>query len=294
MVLPLFFDVAPFSTDLLLCKPRYIYFQVYFHFNYFGSNVFKMSTDFQPREWHHLCWSIDTKTGLNRIFLNGNLSIEGISNYTKTSLPGTPTDAKQFLLLGQEPDDFKGQFDNKQLLRGKLSQLNIWSRNLDGSDVEAMAKCQLDSSTFAGDIVTWSQESFTTNGLKIEQLETENFCSNTKNIIFFPGRRTRSNAEELCGAQGGWVVAPESKEENQLVLDTYLKHKEECIQSNTEVIGWLGSSFYKDRHFSTKFFQARKEVLYNNYMKGYHLSIYYHYFKLSNIHGCPITMAAIL
>lgn len=150
---------------------------------------------------------MDTQTGSNRMYANGDMVNQAIVNKTKIKYPGFPKYEKQFLVIGQFPRKFKGGFQKNWLLKGKLSQLNWWSYMLNDSSICDMASCK---PYLKGDIIPWEQEQFTTNGLRIEQLDSELFCGRTKNLFFFPGKRTRKSAEHLCGAHGGSVVSPES------------------------------------------------------------------------------------
>ena len=63
-------------------------------------------------------------TGSNVFYFNGLRIGEGFfiqPGTTKKGVPGFPDIKKQFLVLGQEPDLFKGGYDALQSFQGKIS-----------------------------------------------------------------------------------------------------------------------------------------------------------------------------
>ena len=226
----------------------------------------KPSIKFQHRAWNHICWSLDTKTGNNIIYNNGQIVSQAIVETTRTPIPGSPKHTKQFLILGQEPDKFLGGFDENQLLVGKLSRFNWWSKVLNSSTVDKMANCNLN---IEGNVVAWKKESFKTNGgLRVYDLNPNEFCDISPRLFFFSGRRSRISAENLCGAHGGWVVTPKSAKENENILKIYSENEQECGTENRKTLGWIGVSHFKSKYFVTKFFKAVKDLVYLNYMVG--------------------------
>ena len=223
------------------------------------------SVKFKHRSWNHICWSLNTTTGYNRMHVNAQVVSQGFVNHTKIKFPGYPKYKKQFLVIGQFPRIYKGGFDNKKSLKGKISQFNWWSRVLNDSIIENMAECK---KRLKGDIISWDRKSFTTNGLQIELQKSDVFCDSKKKLFFFPGKRTRKSAEFLCGAHGGSVVTPESKQENEKVLQMYFENRQDCTQENTDVLGWIGTSYYNSNLLKTKFYKVMKEISYQNYFNG--------------------------
>ena len=197
--------------------------------------------------------------------VNAQVVSQGFVNHTKIKFPGYPKYKKQFLVIGQFPRIYKGGFDNKKSLKGKISQFNWWSRVLNDSIIENMAECK---KRLKGDIISWDRKSFTTNGLQIELQKSDVFCDSKKKLFFFPGKRTRKSAEFLCGAHGGSVVTPESKQENEKVLQMYFENRQDCTQENTDVLGWIGTSYYNSNLLKTKFYKVVKEISYQNYFNG--------------------------
>ena len=48
---------------------------------------------------------------------------QAIVNHTRIPFQGGKKVSSQFLILGQEPDEFLGGFDKEQVLKGKISQV---------------------------------------------------------------------------------------------------------------------------------------------------------------------------
>ena len=95
------------------------------------------------------------------MYVDGEIDSQGIVNHTQIQLPGYPKYEKQFLVIGQEPDEFKGGFYEKQLLQGKVSQFNWWSYLLNISMITSLADCE---QSLKGDVIPWKRESFMTMG----------------------------------------------------------------------------------------------------------------------------------
>lgn len=57
-------------------------------------------------------------------------------------------------------------------------------------------------------------------------------------------------------------------EENEEVLQMYTEHKQECFQDKTEILGWIGVSYYKSGLFISKFYKEIKKISYHNYPDG--------------------------
>lgn len=171
-------------------------------------------------------------------------------------------------MFGQEPDEFKGGYIKEQVFQGKISQFNWWDSALNASIIAAMANCQ--NGDFKGNIVSWSKENFQLEGgLVFREANSQEFCSKEEKWLFFPGRRTRRDAERLCGAHGGWVVVPKNQEENQKVLDMYKENEETCKMpdSDLDMVGWVGTVLVNGSVFVSQFDKLIFNASFTNVIK---------------------------
>ena len=87
--------------------------------------------------------------------------------------------------------------------------------------------------------------------------------------IFFPGRRTRDYAEDLCGAHGGWVVVPRSQQENKEVQDMYNINADQCRipGSDIDMVGWLGIVSIETKMYISQYGNILYNASYTNISK---------------------------
>ncbi|CAG02244.1 unnamed protein product, partial [Tetraodon nigroviridis] len=68
----------------------------------------------------HLCFSWDSKTGAANVFMNGKKSVTKIYKKGHIIRPGGR------VILGQDPDSFLGDFEEKQSFVGEIYDVNMW------------------------------------------------------------------------------------------------------------------------------------------------------------------------
>ena len=88
---------------------------------------------YKHRSWNHICWVANFKSNEHTLFYNGKkIGTKKLDNVLSTqSFQGYPEQNKQFLVLGQEPDEYMGGFNRDQTFEGKISQLNWWDYQLE-------------------------------------------------------------------------------------------------------------------------------------------------------------------
>ena len=82
-------------------------------------NEVEFSVKYRQRSWNHICWTFDGEIGQASFYFNDHEPQKAIVS-VKYQLYGAP---KQFLAFGQEPDKFKGGYDQYQLFKGKYPGL---------------------------------------------------------------------------------------------------------------------------------------------------------------------------
>ena len=56
---------------------------------------------------------------------------------------GTDDSNQSAFIIGQEPDQIRGQYELDQLFNGDIAELNIWNMVLDNKIILDMAKCNI-------------------------------------------------------------------------------------------------------------------------------------------------------
>lgn len=78
----------------------------------------------------HLCFSWDSKTGAANVFMNGKKSVTKIYKKGHIIRPGGR------VILGQDPDSFLGDFEEKQSFVGEIYDVNMWDSVLPDSTIQ--------------------------------------------------------------------------------------------------------------------------------------------------------------
>ena len=227
-------------------------------------NEVEFSVKYRQRSWNHICWTFDGEIGQASFYFNDHEPQKAIVS-VKYQLYGAP---KQFLAFGQEPDKFKGGYDQYQLFQGKISRFNWWSTVLSENYIWKLAKCIKEGN---GDVVNWTLSSFDLPGSKMNvyKLDPEEFCNPPEKLLFFPGRRRLDQATKLCETHGGWIVAPNSPQENIIVSKMYNQNAEGCQQEGSESIGWLGVKYYNRKYLARRSDKITDTLSFNNFPR-YH------------------------
>ena len=109
----------------------------------------KVVTDITANDgsWTFLCSTWASLEGQWAIYVNSQLMDSGDKLSESETISGHGT-----LVLGQEQDSPGGHFSAAESFRGKLTQLNIWSRVLNKTEISlAMNSCF----SVRGDLVAW-------------------------------------------------------------------------------------------------------------------------------------------
>ncbi|QDT68612.1 Pentaxin family protein [Planctomycetes bacterium MalM25] len=75
-------------------------------------------------EWRHYVYQLDRPAGVERLYVNGELEVDGSRSPTSAKIDVDPGG----LVLAQEQDSVGGGFDSNQVLRGGLDDVRIYAR----------------------------------------------------------------------------------------------------------------------------------------------------------------------
>ncbi|XP_049416446.1 pentraxin fusion protein-like [Epinephelus fuscoguttatus] len=80
----------------------------------------------------HLCATWDSSSGAATLFMDGRKSLTKIYKKGHTIRPGGK------VIIGQDPDNYLGDFDIKQSFVGEISDVNMWDSVLSESTIKDM------------------------------------------------------------------------------------------------------------------------------------------------------------
>ncbi|KAL7377969.1 hypothetical protein ABVT39_006824 [Epinephelus coioides] len=80
----------------------------------------------------HLCFTWDSSSGAAALFMDGRKSLTKIYKKGHTIRPGGK------VIIGQDPDNYLGDFDIKQSFVGEISDVNMWDSVLSESTIKDM------------------------------------------------------------------------------------------------------------------------------------------------------------
>ena len=197
---------------------------------------------FKHRSWNHICWTFQSLTGMNRIYLNGQLQGSFVINseFTRKGILGSDEVFQSAFIIGQEPDppSPNGGYEAEQVFVGDLTELNMWNFTLDENTINLMGNCK---SFMKGNIIAWNLENFVVYKVKIEDNDNlEDLCTSVDQLLVFPKKRSWSAAWTLCLAHGGNIHTPENEEENNQLSETLEPYKDKCADPVSGNLAWLG------------------------------------------------------
>ncbi|KAL9978961.1 hypothetical protein ACROYT_G016546 [Oculina patagonica] len=85
--------------------------------------------------WHHICASWENKAGSWKLYKDGVSQASGSGLKT-----GHVIKTDGILIIGQEQDSFGGGFDGNQNYVGELTDLNMWNRVLNATEISNLSK----------------------------------------------------------------------------------------------------------------------------------------------------------
>ena len=199
---------------------------------------------YNHRAWGHVCWSFSAVNGKSRFYYNGillkeeTLNLDGIDY----GFQGSELFHDVAFIFGQEPDSMRGKFDSNEAFLGELSELNLWNYELDMSNIENLAMCNVD---LKGNIIGWEEKKMILHNVELTyRIDSNVLCSKFTKYVVFPQKLRYPEAREICEVHGGQLALPKSETENTNLLELIIKHKEACINDDTsddENVAWIGA-----------------------------------------------------
>ena len=193
---------------------------------------------FPHRAWNFLCWSYESRTGENKLYLNGKIQGSVKFDYGR-EIKGSNEVHDSSFSIGQEPDAFRGKYDVRQAFRGSISELNMWNYVLSEANISSLAACKEHGK---GNVIAWSVENFKLFDVLAEEVtDVKQFCIPEEKLFLFPEKMSRPSAVALCKAHGGYLFTPQNEKENQQFLEKVTPYKSECEDAISGNIAWLGA-----------------------------------------------------
>ena len=197
--------------------------------------------EFKHRTWNHLCWTFESVTGTSKMYLNGEFqgSFKFETEFVKSGVLGTDEVFDSAFIIGQEPDapSPRGGFEAEQAFVGDLTELNMWDTALDDRTIQLLGTCKDFSK---GNIISWDINSFLITKVPVEEIDLEELCTSTEQLLVFPKLMSWRAAWTLCAAHGGTVFTPMNQAENDELMKTLAPHEEKCADPVSGKMAWIG------------------------------------------------------
>uniref|UniRef100_A0A3B4A2S1 Pentraxin family member n=1 Tax=Periophthalmus magnuspinnatus TaxID=409849 RepID=A0A3B4A2S1_9GOBI len=112
--------------------------------------------DYKPNQWHSICTTWESSTGLVQLWFNGQpLSRKYVSG-GQAAMSGSP-----IITLGQEQDSHGGGFDITQSFIGMMTDVHMWDYVLSSCEIQ---KYMSELSFTPGNVLNWAALDFQING----------------------------------------------------------------------------------------------------------------------------------
>lgn len=186
-------------------------------------------TALRLRQWVHYCHLF--YSGQYKAFVDGAEVVSGpLAN------AGAPVPLNGTLVLGQEQDMMGGGFDRQQVLRGRITQVNMWNRTLSADEIRSMASC---AAYELGDVFSTDREEVELFGVQVETESLSSFCRPYSEYVILPESRDMKGSLQACHRIGNKVFAPETRQQNRQLYLESLQFNATC-PSNFHM--WVGLS----------------------------------------------------
>ncbi|XP_078377586.1 neuronal pentraxin-1-like [Oculina patagonica] len=124
---PFSYAAAAHANELMLyCHPTHFAFLIH------GSKK-EISVTVPDGNWHHICASWKN-TGAWKFYKDGAVAQSGVGFKTGYTVQGGGS-----LMLGQEQDSVGGSLVASESLKGMLTNVNVWNRELTSCEIEALS-----------------------------------------------------------------------------------------------------------------------------------------------------------
>lgn len=106
-------------------------------------------------DWTHVCCSWSSSSGQVQLFFNGNeIAGDEVDVHKGNTIGGDG-----FFVMAQDQDYYDTDYDPGQGFNGRITQFNLWDRELSEAEVN-----QVMTNTLSGEVVAWSNSTWQLNG----------------------------------------------------------------------------------------------------------------------------------
>ncbi|XP_041672000.1 serum amyloid P-component-like [Cheilinus undulatus] len=140
----------------LLYKPSVGVYQL--HINDVSLNVPGLPD--QTGKWNSVCWTWDSNSGLNTLWVNGKRSGRKILG-AKASITGVPS-----IILGQEQDSYGGDFVQAQSFVGDITDVHLWNSTISPCEIKFYMKGRAFT---PGNLLNWKNLHYSIAGSVYEE-----------------------------------------------------------------------------------------------------------------------------
>ena len=208
------------------------------HGNYGFINI----NPFKHRTWNHFCWSYDSSSAENRIYLNGKF-YGSLHFESKREALGSHEVFGSSFSVGQEPDAFRGKYDREQAFRGNMSEINLWDYVITDEEMFNIGTCKKRGK---GNVIAWERKQFKLYNLTEDILEdVDELCMPEEKIFVFPEKYSLPFASALCQSHGGYLYTPRNEQDNIKLTNEIKTYESKCLQKSSGNVFWLGATTKK-------------------------------------------------
>ncbi|KAK7085404.1 hypothetical protein SK128_011916, partial [Halocaridina rubra] len=183
------------------------------------------------RTWMHVCLAVDLALEKYHMIINSEEYSGTVTNLGKDDLE---IEGNGTLILGQEQDTYNGGFNIQQTYEGKIAQLLIFPKFLQGDQLKKFTRCDftgIDDASVSFQSLEENWEVF--GSVEKYEVNASELCSIPRQYhVIFPEHRSLEESKILCRMLKGHIALPKNEEENQHLTVASLQFMDECA------VGW--------------------------------------------------------
>ena len=143
------------------------------------SSVKIKMTDYEERQWNHVCWRANAQ-GKNQYILNGEIKLEFENKLVVLS---SQTRNISSFSIGQEPDSLRGSFNDLQAFQGRIADVNLYNYSLTDEEIGKAVNCE---EFKEGNILQWHIDGWIFHETTTKVVKQKEFCQKQEKIFLFP------------------------------------------------------------------------------------------------------------
>lgn len=169
--------------------------------------------------WHRACL-------VGVLAHNHTLYLDGTPLSSWAWLHGPPLPSGGTLVLGQNPVTLQGGFNSNQAFKGKLADVNAWSRALAPADIQMQSECR-DGPPAEGDWISWSNASWRLEG-QVSVLQESPCRVDGHRLVFFNKEMSLAEVFHTLQIMGLTLFLPVSQKDAENVQQLLTKYGSHC------------------------------------------------------------------